>query len=149
MNTIKRLTWMVDSGAWLAYFDVKDDWNKVVTRVFRELANKRAFLCTTDGAILELIMLMRRRRHSVDWVVERIRRILEEVEVFFTSRNLLEMTMDKLLLRSGIELSGVDAAIWSVMSEQGIQNILTVDEHFIKLGVIVRPDYVERQDVVK
>ncbi len=142
--------WMVDTGAWVAFFERSDPWHEVVVSVFYELAQSRSLLYTTDSVILEMVPLLRRFNRSTTEILARVSAVRQHADVLCSSPSDLDQILKRLQSRPSLELSGVDAELLALAEARGVRNILSVDEVFLKLGrFTVRPNWAERSRVLK
>lgn len=148
----KDRRYFVDTGAWVAFYNDRDQWHQVLRRIFQELAQRKALLITSEEILLETMTLLRTRvGYSVAKVQEIIDRIRTTSTVILTKRSDNLKAQKIMLGRPDLTLSGVDCHSFAVMERLGIQKAVSVDEDYHRYGrlVEVRPNISERQGVVK
>ena len=131
----------VDSGAWLALADKRDQYHGRATAVYPQLLGQSNRLITTNLVVAESYNLIRRRlgyepgmrflqslRQS-----SRLERVYADMELEIAGEAILQQYNDQ-------KFSLVDAISFALMQHRGIQQTFAFDSHFQVMGFEMLPN---------
>jgi predicted nucleic acid-binding protein len=123
----------LDTSAFLALMNPKDELHRRARRAFEGLASERAVLVTTSLVLVETYALLRRRLGLA--AVRAFRTDLAPLaEVDWVDEPTFERGLDHLLGAQERRLSLVDAVSLLVMRRRGLERALAFDPHFEEEG---------------
>jgi predicted nucleic acid-binding protein len=130
----------VDTWGWLALGHRRDQHHQQVLELFRNLRSANVQIHTSDYVLDEVITLLFKR--------EAFQEAVNFVEGIYTAAKLEQVIIDIVtpeLFRQAWQLrlkyqdkpliSFTDLTSIVVMQKQGIQSVLTMDEHFVQVGM--------------
>jgi predicted nucleic acid-binding protein len=130
----------VDTGAWLALADKRDQYHGRATAVYPQLLSQTARLITTNLVVAESYNLIRRRlgyepgmrflqslRQS-----SRLERVYADMKLEIAAEAILKQYSDQ-------AFSLVDAVSFALMQQRDIQQTFAFDAHFQVMGFIMLP----------
>jgi uncharacterized protein len=125
----------VDTGPWVAWMDVRDQWREVAMREMSILKIQRCSLVTTNWVLAEAYtgLVDRISRKAI----ARLREIVEEssrIRVIWVDRVIEELAWQKFLQYDDKDISMVDCTSFVVMEQWGISTAFTFDRHFLQVG---------------
>jgi hypothetical protein len=131
----------VDSGGWVALFNVRDRDHERAAAFWREVRKRRRALLTTDYVLDETYTLIRRTRAGLPGAVEFHRlvtgsRLIEIAEIDARRR---EQAWELFTRYDDKVLSYTDCTSFALLQERGLSEVFTFDGDFGKVGFVVRP----------
>lgn len=130
----------VDSGAWLALADKRDQYHARATAVYPELLRQTTRLITTNLIVAESYNLIRQRlgyepgmrflqslRQS-----SRLQRVYANMDLEIAAEAILKQYSDQ-------AFSLVDAVSFALMQQREIQQTFAFDSHFQVMGFVMLP----------
>jgi predicted nucleic acid-binding protein len=131
----------VDTGAWLAVIDPRDQYHAVARRFYRQAIEERARFLTTNLVVAEAYTLVRRRlghRTSMRFL-ELIGLSHRLLKIWSTPE--LEESAEGILREYGDQgFSYVDAVSFAAMKDTGLHTVFAFDHHFEVMGFMRQPD---------
>ena len=130
----------VDSSAWIAVTVETEQYHRVAIDAYRLLLQRSIVLITTNLAISEAYISIRRHGGHAAAVrfLESIRQSPRVIKVY--SDEALEADAEQILLRhADQDFSFVDAVSFAVMHSRGIADAFAFDHHFQTAGFTVIP----------
>lgn len=130
----------VDSGAWLAVTDPRDQYHETARAYYRQAIEGGAQFVTTNLIVAETYALLRRRTGQ--------RTAVKFLDLIGTSFRLsrvwstpeLEMIAEELLRKyADQDFSYVDAVSFAAMQELGLAAAFAFDHHFEVMGFVRQP----------
>jgi predicted nucleic acid-binding protein len=130
----------VDSGAWLAVIDPRDQHHEPARVFHRQAIEGRVQLVTTNLIVAETYTLLRRRigqRTAIQFLdlietSHRLTRVWSTPELEVVAEELLRKHDDQ-------DFSYVDAVSFAAMEELGLKAAFAFDHHFEVMGFLRRP----------
>ena len=129
----------VDTWAWAALADKRDQWHVPAAAARLRLREERARFVTTNVVVYEAHGLLRGRcPHSVaTGFVDHIRTMAaspDVLEVVWAEPDLDDAALDILRRYADKDFSFVDCLSFAAMQQRGITTAFTGDEHFRHMG---------------
>lgn len=130
----------VDTGAWLALTDRRDNLHAVAQNAFASILQGGDRLVTTNLVIAETYTLLRRRiGHTTAMKFLTSTRASPRVEMVFSTA-ILESEAAHILSRyADQQFSYVDAVSFALMRERRIGQAFAFDHHFLVCGFVILP----------
>ena len=125
----------VDTAAWIALFNRRDDLHDRAIEVQKNLRRQKASLVTTEFVFLEVadaFCNLSRRTNAIQFIDALLQ--LPQLEIVQLSHNLLIKGWQLYKQRPDKEWSLTDCTSFVVMTEQGISQAFTSDRHFEQAG---------------
>lgn len=125
----------LDTNGWFALFNVKDALHTTADAVWRELGHEGFSIVLTDWIVAETGNgLARTPARSL--FAKTVGQMMENrcVRLLPVTPNLLKRALDLYASRSDKTWGLVDCASFTVMSEEGIVDAFTTDQHFAQAG---------------
>ena len=130
----------VDTGAWLALADKRDQYHKAATAVYPQILHQYPRLITTNLVIAETYNLIRRRlghQAGISFLsslrqTSRLKRIYTNDAATSQAEAILKQYNDQ-------DFSLVDAVSFVVMHEQNSTQVFAFDHHFQVMGFNLVP----------
>ena len=130
----------VDSGAWLALADKRDQYHAQATAVYPQLLRQSARLITTNLVVAESYNLIRRRlghKPGMRFLQSlrqsgRLERVYSDIELELAAEKILAQYRDQ-------DFSLVDAVSFAFMQQRDIQQTFAFDHHFQIMGFTILP----------
>lgn len=125
----------VDSGGWIAFFSARDQHHREADALFRQAAEKRTPLITTNLVIAEVHRLLLHRA-GTRIAAAALDRICQSdlVEIVFTDEALHQQARAWLARLGDQTITYTDAASFAVMQRRGCKLALTFDRDFVIAG---------------
>lgn len=130
-------TVFVDSAAWIALINSRDELHEAATGILATLRRERARLLTTQFVLLEVADALSSpgfRQQTVGFV-DGLRSI-STVEVVPVSPDLFELGWSLFAVRSDKEWSLTDCISFRVMQERKLIEAFTSDSHYTQAGFV-------------
>lgn len=131
----RRSTIFIDTGPWIAWMDVRDQWREIAVREMLALKTQRRKLITTNWVLAEAYTgLVNRIARSA---IARLRATVEQsalIQVVWVDKLIEELAWQKFLQYDDKSVSMVDCASFVVMEQWGINTAFTFDQHFLQVG---------------
>ena len=131
----------VDSGAWIALLNQRDQYHDDAVVIYNGLKQQRAQLLTTDYVIDETITWLKyRANHSVAVqfldLVESVEKtgVLTVAEI---DKTLFQEAKKLFRLYDDLKLSFTDCTSFAICQKQDISETYAFDEHFAMRGITV------------
>jgi len=125
----------VDTGPWVAWMDVRDQWREDAMREMASLKSQRRGLVTTNWVLAEAYTgLVDRIARSA---IARLRTLVEEsslIQVIWVDKQIEELAWRKFLQYDDKDVSMVDCTSFVVMEQCGISTAFTFDCHYLQVG---------------
>ena len=135
-----RLTF-VDSGAWIAVTDLRDQYHSDATLTYRRLLGKAEIMVTTNLVIAESYNAIRRTMGHATAIrfLQSVRpsRWLRRIASFTEIEDRAEAT---LIRYADQAFSLTDAVSFAVMRDLGVQVAFAFDHHFSTAGFTMLPE---------
>lgn len=131
----------VDTSAWFALYDRRDDAHGRAVRLWKELRRQPSRLVTSDYIFAEAVTLTRARAgHSAartlgDFLLKS--RVVELAEV---SAQVRDGAWDLFVRYHDKEFSFTDCTSFVIMRDLGLTDAFAFDEHFAQMGFRLRPN---------
>lgn len=122
----------VDTSAWYALLNRRDDFHGAAARILRRLRNESARLVTTNYIVVETTALVAARLGRAAarrWLVD----LLPVAEVLWVDRGVHEAAVAA-FLEAGGDVSLVDLVSFEVMRRMGLQWAFAFDEDYSRHG---------------
>lgn len=125
----------VDASAWIALSDTGDKYHNMAKSAFRQMADERFSLVTTNLVISETYIIVQRTAGHAQAI-----RLLKSLQgsprltKLYSDANLESMAEDILERYADQDFSYVDAVSFVVMRERGMSQAFTFDRHFLIMG---------------
>ena len=132
----------VDSGAWIAFLDRRDQHHSDAVAIFNDLVQQRTRLLTTDYVIDETAT---RLRYKVNYSIAV--QFLDLIESSKVTRGLTITEIDSALFQEAerlfrqydtAELSFTDCTSFAVCQQHNISEAFAFDQHFPMMGITLR-----------
>ncbi len=125
----------VDTGPWVAWMDVRDQWREDAMREMAALKAQRRALVTTNWVLAEAYtgLVDRIARNAI----ARLRTLVEEsalIRVIWVDKQIEELAWRKFLQYDDKDVSMVDCTSFVVMEQWGLSTAFTFDRHFLQVG---------------
>ncbi|MHB8160408.1 MAG: type II toxin-antitoxin system VapC family toxin [Thermoleophilia bacterium] len=136
MKSAARSTLFVDTSAWLAVNDPRDNRHDAAAVFYREDALKKfRTLVTSNLVVAEThASLIKARGMHVALKFLELLDTSSRVNVIYSTRE-LEMEGERILAKYGDQrFSLCDATSFAVMKDNGIMNVFSFDQHFETTG---------------
>lgn len=134
----------IDTGAWLALSDTRDQYHGRALQCYRALREQRRQLVTTNLVIGEAFILIRRAGGTqvAFRFLDAVRQSAQLLKVYSTIEH--ETEAEKILRQfADQDFSFVDTVSFAVMHERNITEAFAFDHHFLIAGFILQPDDVK------
>jgi uncharacterized protein len=131
----------VDTGAWLALSDIRDQYHKDALQFYRTLREQRRQLITTNLVMGEAFVLIRRAggAQPAFRFLDAVRQSAQLLKIYSTAER--EAVAEKIIRQfSDQDFSFVDAVSFAVMRERNINEVFGFDHHFLVAGFMLQPD---------
>lgn len=130
----------IDTWGWLVLRDKKDTKHKEVSNLYNNLRKSGYQVYTTDFVLDETFTLLFRRLsfHQAKESLELLNRAIKEgfLKLEYITQNRLEATKRlRFALKDKPSISFTDLSSMIVMKELKIVEILTEDDHFLKVNL--------------
>jgi len=131
----------VDTGGWVALFNVRDRNHEPAARYWSALRDERRALLTSDYVLDETYTVIRRSRAGLQGAVEFHRlvtgsRVIEIAEVGADRR---ERAWDLFTRYDDKILSFTDCTSFALLHERNLGEVFTFDSDFARVGFVERP----------
>lgn len=130
----------IDTGAWLALADMRDQYHREALQFYRALREQRRYLVTSNLVMGEAFSLIRRTGGTqvAFRFLDAVRQSAQLHKVYSTPE--YEATAEK-LLRQFVDqdFSFVDAVSFAIMRERDIAEAFAFNHHFLIAGYILYP----------
>lgn len=125
----------VDTGPWVAWMDVRDQWREDALREMITLKAQRRALVTTNWVLAEAYtgLVDRIDRKAI----ARLRAMVEEsalIRVIWVDKLIEELAWQKFLQYDDKDVSMVDCTSFVIMEQWGLSTAFTFDRHFLQVG---------------
>jgi predicted nucleic acid-binding protein len=130
----------VDTWGWIALGYQRDKHHIEVERIFQELRHHNALIYTSDYVLDELITLIF-RRENFNESTQFINGILTAIALGhvlvdrITSERFMSAWELRKRFKDKLDISFTDITSMVIMRENNIHQVLTMDEHFAKVGL--------------
>lgn len=130
----------IDTWAWYALGNAKEPTHPQSRRVYTQAQQEHLLVCTTDYVLDELITLLFRRlpfqeaQPFVEGLVDSVGRGFIRL-VPITPERFEKAWQLRVKYRDHPKISFTDFTSFVVMQELGIRQVLTDDEHFLKVNM--------------
>ncbi|MCH8164768.1 MAG: PIN domain-containing protein [Planctomycetes bacterium] len=127
-----------DTLYWLAIVIPRDQWREPAKRA--KAALRAAILVTTDEVLAEFLNMLSGRGHRLRQAgVKMVRAIMDNpnVRVIAQSRDSFLRALDLYKAREDKGYSLTDCSSMNTMKQEGVEEILTNDDHVEKEGFVV------------
>lgn len=127
----------VDTGAWKAWIDKKDEDHVQVRTQFERCRSERRRLETSDYVISETLTLLKLRPGLGHRIAVQFGTMVQESEVthiHFISSDIFQKTWEIFKKYSDKQFSFVDCSSFAWMENRGLKIALTLDHHFVQYG---------------
>ena len=125
----------VDTGPWVAWMDVRDQWRQDAMREIVALKTQRRTLVTTNWVLAETYTgLVDRIARSA---IARLRAMIEGstlIQVIWVDKLIEELAWRKFLQYDDKDVSMIDCTSFVVMEQLGLGTAFTFDRHFLQMG---------------
>ncbi|MCX6030816.1 MAG: PIN domain-containing protein [Chloroflexi bacterium] len=125
----------VDTGPWIAWLDVRDQWRQDAMREMVNLKAQRRSLVTTNWVLAEAYSGLVHR--VARGTIARLRAMVEEsalIRVVWIDRLIEGQAWRKFLQYDDKDVSMVDCTSFVVMEQLGLSTAFTFDRHFLQVG---------------
>lgn len=133
----------IDTSVWLEYVLVGEKFHKEVTEYLISKVKKGAKFYTSDYVLDEsFTRLLTSQSVYAAKVLERETKVLEkaeELQILWTDKIHFNKTWEYFLKFSEHKLSFTDTTIYTFVKDLKIDEVLTLDQGFKKVGLKVRP----------
>ncbi len=132
----------VDTGAWIALFNQRDQFHHDAVVVFNDLQQQRMRFLTTDYVIDETVTRLRYdTNHTL--TVDFLNRIefLEETEILTIAKidkNVFEAAKGLFCQYDSVQLSFTDCTSFEICRVNNIREAFAFDQHFPIMGINLR-----------
>jgi uncharacterized protein len=125
----------VDTSAWVAYFDKKDTNHESALKIWQQLKQEKAILCTTDYILDEMLTLLKIRANS-DAVLIAVNAIIQSpsTELIWVKEKLFMGALKLFEKYKDHRFSFTDCTSFEVMKTSSIQKAFAFDADFLKAG---------------
>jgi predicted nucleic acid-binding protein len=129
----------IDSGAWIALTDRKDQYHRKAALIYNKLKEKRELLTTTDYIIDETVTRLRYDLGHATAI--RFLDLIEKTEQtgllkIFKIDNLIFKKAEILFRRyDSVILSFTDCTSFVICQKYSISDAFTFDQHFLMMGI--------------
>ena len=129
----------VDTGAWAAYFDRKDQHHEDALKIYDDLERQSVQFLTTDYVIGETATFIRYKAHHALAV-----KFLEHIERYESAGTLTVEKIDSTLFGeakqifrqyNSADLSFTDCTSFAVCRKYGIDQAFAFDQHFPMMSI--------------
>ena len=132
----------VDTSGWACYVDTNEPLHSQTVSLAKDAANSGRGLVTTNYVIAELVALLTNRlrlsRPQIITIIELIKAI-PQLDIVHISPALDDAAWALLKARPDKQWSLVDAASFAVMTNFGMTDALTTDQHFTQANFVRLP----------
>ncbi len=138
MMVVKTL--FVDTGAWLAVIDPKDQYHQPASVFYRQVLRAHRHLITTNLVVAETYVNLRRSlSHAaaigfLDTIEQSLR-----IECAWSRPDLEDQARQILRQYADQDFSYVDAVSFALMREMEITEAFAFDRHFVTAGFVCVP----------
>lgn len=125
----------VDTGPWIAWMDVRDQWRQDAIREMATLKAQRRPLVTTNWVLAEAYSGLVER--IARGAIARLRATVEEsalIQVIGIDQLMEELAWRKFLQYDDKDVSMTDCTSFVVMEQLGLNVVFTFDRHFPQVG---------------
>lgn len=132
----------VDTGAWKAFVDAKDEFHLPVKKEFERCRSEKIALGTTDYVVSETLTLLRLRpglgyRMAVEF--GKMVQSSQVIQIDFVSPEIFQKGWEIFQKYSDKDFSFVDCTSFALMEKKGLREALAVDPHFSQYGFEKKP----------
>ena len=130
----------VDSGAWIAVTDVRDQYHRAASQTYRRLLQQGQVMVTTNLVIAESYSAVRRSMGHATAI-----RFLQSVHQsrwlrrISSTTDIEERAEATLIKYADQDFTLTDAVSFAVMQELGIAAAFAFDHHFVTAGFALLP----------
>jgi predicted nucleic acid-binding protein len=130
----------VDTGAWIAISDQRDQHYAIAVRLYPRLLEQYRTLVTTNLVIAEAYVMIRRAggHQPAMRFLDSIRRSSRILKIY-SDEALEEQAEDILRRYEDQDFSFTDAVSFAVMGQRGIAEAFAFDQHFLTAGFVLVP----------
>lgn len=131
----------VDTGAWVALFNVRDRDHARASRYWSHVREARRPILTTDYVLDETYTLVRRSRAGLQGAIEFHRLVTESrvIEITEVDADCRERAWDLFTRYDDKVLSFTDCTSFALLRERGLSEVFTFDSDFARVGFVERP----------
>ena len=130
----------VDTSAWFALYDRRDDAHGNATRFWHELKRQPARLVTSDYIFSEAITLTRARGgHTAACRLGEFLQRSAVVELAEVTSPVRAQAWELFVRHADKDFSFTDCTSFVIMRELNMTNAFAFDEHFAQMGFTLRP----------
>ncbi|MCX5814133.1 MAG: type II toxin-antitoxin system VapC family toxin [Proteobacteria bacterium] len=125
----------IDTSAWVAYFDKKDTNHESALKIWQQLKQEKAILCTTDYILDEMLTLLKIRANSdVALIAANAIMQSQSTEVIWVKEKLFMGALKLFKKYSDQRFSFTDCTSFEVMKASSIKKAFAFDSDFVKAG---------------
>lgn len=132
----------VDTGAWKAFVDAKDQFHSVIREEFERCRRDRLRLETTDYVVSETLTLIRMRPGLGHHAALQFGKIIQESQVVhlaFIKEDIFYKAWEIFKRYTDKDFSFVNCTSFATMEVTGLKEALTLDSHFTQYGFLKIP----------
>ena len=132
----------VDTGAWKAFVDAKDEFHRPVKGQFERCRSEKIVMETTDYVLSETLTLLRLRPglgHQVAVGFGRMVQASQVIHINSISPELFQKGWEIFQRYADKDFSFVDCTSFALMEKKEIREALALDAHFTQYGFERRP----------
>lgn len=136
------LRYFVDTSAWKALIDQKDQFHSSVREVFDQCRQDKTFLITSDYVVSETLTLLRVRAglgHGIAIKFGELIHFSRAVQMQFISPVLFQKAWEIFRRYGDKDYSFVDCTSFALMEKIKTREAITLDHHFAQYGFTVSP----------
>ena len=123
----------VDTSAFLALLDEKDQQTAIAWEIWRHLGDAKADLTTTNYVVVESTALLQNRL-GLDAVRDFQKLFVPLINFTWVNATMHNIGMSFMLTANRRQLSLVDCVSFATMRELGIEHYFAFDQHFDEQG---------------
>ncbi|MEI6152566.1 MAG: PIN domain-containing protein [Deltaproteobacteria bacterium] len=125
----------IDTSAWVAYFDKKDTNHESALKIWQQVKQEKAILCTTDYILDEMLTLLKIRANSnVALIAANAIMQSQNTEVIWVKEKLFMGALKLFKKYSDQRFSFTDCTSFEVMKVSSIKKAFAFDSDFAKAG---------------
>lgn len=125
----------IDTSAWIAYFDKKDTNHESALKIWQQMKQEKAILCTTDYILDEMLTLLKIRANSdVALIAANAIMQSQNTEVIWVKEKLFMGALRLFKKYSDQRFSFTDCTSFEVMKVSSIKKAFAFDSDFVKAG---------------
>jgi predicted nucleic acid-binding protein len=130
----------VDTGAWLAVIDPKDQYHQPASTFYRQVLQAHRYLITTNLVVAETYVNLRRSLSHAAAIgfLDTIKQS-SRIECVWSSPDLEDQARQILRKYDDQDFSYVDAVSFALMQEMEITEAFAFDRHFVTAGFVCVP----------